>query len=152
MTLSAFENPAHPPAPEELHEVLGSSHAVWKALVEVARGACPSLSEAWHHGGSRFGWSLRLKQKDRVILYLTPQRDSFLAGLVLGERAAQAAEDAPIPRRAKEALSAAPRYAEGRGIRLVVKSEAEVEALLSLLTFKLGAHRPVIAARGTKRR
>jgi hypothetical protein len=74
-----------------------------------------------------------------VILYLTPQRGAFLVGLVLGERAAQSAEAGSLPPLALAALRGAPKYAEGRGIRLSVTSRATLEAVRALIAFKLPA-------------
>jgi len=137
MALSAFEDPARPPSADELRHTLGSAAELWGALLEHVHSVCAPLSELWNHSGARYGWSLRLKQKDRVILYLTPQRGAFLVGVVLGERAAQSAEAGSLPPLAMAALTAAPKYAEGRGIRLSVTSHATLEAVQALIPFKL---------------
>ena len=142
MALSAFEDPSQPPSADELRFALGPSAALWNALLQHVQSACTPLSELWNHSGAKFGWSLRLKQEDRVILYLTPQRGAFLVGLVLGERAAQSAEAGSLPPLALAALTAAPKYAEGRGIRLSVTSQATLEAVQALIPFKLLAAPP----------
>jgi len=139
MALSAFDDPSQPPSADELRHTLGPSADLWSALLQHVQSACAPLSELWNHSGAKFGWSLRLKQKDRVILYLTPQRGGFLVGLVLGERAAQSAEAGALPPLALAALTAAPKYAEGRGIRLSVTSSAALKAVQALLAFKLPA-------------
>ena len=145
MALSAFEDPSQPPSADELRHSLGPSAALWSALLQHVHSACAPLSELWNHSGAKFGWSLRLKQKDRVVLYLTPQRGAFLVGLVLGERAAQAAEAGSLPPLALAALTAAPKYAEGRGIRLSVTSHATLEAVQALIPFKLLAPGPRVS-------
>ena len=122
MALSVFEDPSQPPSPDALRQALGPSADLWFALLLHVRSGCPPLSELWHHSGARFGWSLRLKQRERVILYVTPQHGGFLVGLVLGERAARIAEAGSLPPLALAALAAAPRYAEGRGLRVSVSS------------------------------
>lgn len=137
MALSAFEDPARPPSADELRQTLGSAAELWSALLQHAHLSCGSLSELWNHSGAKFGWSLRLRQKERVILYLTPQRGAFLVGLVLGERAARSAEAGSLPPLALAALRGAPKYAEGRGIRLSVTSHATLEAVRALIAFKL---------------
>jgi hypothetical protein len=81
-------------------------------------------------------------QKERVILYLTPQHGAFLVGLVLGERAAQGAEASTLPPLALAALAAAPKYAEGRGIRLPVTSGVQLQAAQALIPYKLLAPAP----------
>ena len=142
MALSAFEDPARPPSAQELRHTLGSAATLWSAILQNVQSACAPLSELWNHSGAKYGWTLRLKQKDRVILYLTPQHGAFLVGLVLGERAAQSAEAGSLPPLALAALTAAPKYAEGRGIRLSVTSRAELEAAQALIPFKLLAPAP----------
>lgn len=137
MALSAFEDPAQPPSSDELRDTLGPSVERWAALLRHVHSAYAPLTELWRHAGATFGWSLRLMQKERVILYLTPQRGAFLVGLVLGERAAQSAEAGSLPPLALEALTAAPKYAEGRGIRLSVTSSAQLEAVQALIPYKL---------------
>lgn len=142
MALSAFEDPANLPSSDELRGTLGSSAGRWAALLEHVHSAHGPLTERWHHSGARYGWSLRLMQKERVILYLTPQQDAFLVGLVLGERAAQSAEAGSLPPLALDALAAAPKYAEGRGIRLSVTSDEQLEAVQALVPYKLTAAAP----------
>lgn len=137
MALSAFEDPAQPPSSDERRHALGSSANRWAALLEHVQSAHGPFTELWRHAGAKFGWSLRLMLKERVILYLTPQRGAFLVGLALGERAAQSAEAGSLPPLALEALLAAPKCAEGRGVRLSVTSDAELEAAQALIPYKL---------------
>ncbi len=152
MALSAFDDPAQPPSADDLRHTLGSAADLWGALLQHVHSACAPLSELWNHSGAKFGWSLRLKQKDRVILYLTPQRGAFLVGLVLGERAAQGAEAGSLPPLALAALTAAPKYAEGRGIRLSVTSHATLEAVQALIPFKLIVQAPRASRKSVAKR
>jgi len=76
---------------------------------------------------------------------MTPHAASFSVGVVLGERAAHAALSAALPVLAREALDAAPRYAEGRGVRIAVSEPPHLEAVLALLPYKLA--RPTPASR-----
>lgn len=145
MALSAFEDPSHPPSSGGLRHTLGSSADLWAALLAHVHSAAAPLSELWHHAGATFGWSLRLIHKKRVILYLTPQRGAFLVGLVLGDRAARSAEASALPPLALAALTAAPTYAEGRGLRLSVSSPADLKAVQALVSLKLLAPVPRVA-------
>ena len=97
MAFSAFDDPARPPDSDGLALALGPCAPLWSELLARARSLSPSLSVVWHHAGARSGWSLRLTQGDRVLLYLTPHSSSFSAGLVLGERASRAALETPLP-------------------------------------------------------
>jgi hypothetical protein len=71
-----------------------------------------------------------------VSLYLTTQRGVFLVGLLLYERAAHSAEAGSSPPLGFAVLTAAPKYAEGRGLRLHVTSHATLEAVRALIPFK----------------
>jgi hypothetical protein len=137
MALSIFDDPAAQPPPDAVSRVLGPSASHWTALIAFVRTIRPAVVERWHYTSARFGWSLRLEEGKRTLVHLTPQQGSFLAGLVLGEKAALAAETSAIPARALEALTSAPKYAEGRGIRMTVAKATDLRAVESLLELKL---------------
>lgn len=153
MVLSAFADPSVPPTAEALAAALGPSRPLWERLLAFTRDLLSPGAEVWHFAGRKFGWSLRVKQGDRVILYLTPQDGVVLAGLVLGEKAARAAEEAELPAAALSALQDAPRYAEGRGLRIAVSSAVDAAAVEALLPFKAARtlRMPVRPGRGPSR-
>ncbi len=139
MALSAFDDRSHPPRSGELKKTLAASAPLWSRLIQdVATGHGP-VSEQWSFSGAKFGWSLRLKRKDRVILYLTPQAGAFLVGVVLGEKAARAAHDEGAPAPVVELIEAAPRYAEGRGIRMTVSARKDLDVARRLASLKMGS-------------
>ena len=97
MALSAFDDPAHPPGPADLSRSLGASASLWKAVVTHVGRTCAPVTEAWNFSGAKFGWSLRLKRAERVLVYLTPQEGRFLVGIVLGEKAVASAREKGLP-------------------------------------------------------
>lgn len=96
------------------------------------------LREEWAFAGKSTGWGLRLKHGERVIVYMTPKAGSFLVSFALGEKAAAAALASRMPARLRTAIEDAPRYAEGRGVRLDVRGTREVPALARLARIKHG--------------
>jgi hypothetical protein len=152
MALSAFDDPAHAPGPAGLRKCLGDAAPLWAELVAHVAGNCPPLEEAWNFSGAKFGWSLRLKRGERVLLYLTPQEGRFLVGLVLGEKAVAAAAEKGLPPAVLALLDAAPRYAEGRGVRLTIAPGDDLETVRHLFALKAeappkGRGRTVVLAR-----
>ena len=137
MALSAFKGTEHAPTPAMLKTTLGKSTVRWGQLIAAVAAAVGPVAEQWHCAGAKFGWSMRLRQKDRVLLYLIPQAGSFLAGIVLGEKAVEAARSRKLPPAILAAIDAAPRYAEGRGIRLPVTRASDVRAISILVSVKL---------------
>jgi len=98
---------------------------------------CGPLQEEWAFAGAKFGWSQRLKRGKRVIIYLTPCKAHFLASFALGEKACAAARDADLPVRIQSLLADAPKYAEGRGVRIPVRTERDTKAIRILAAIKL---------------
>lgn len=74
--------------------------------------------------------------RQRVILYMTPQKDQFLVSLALGERAVAAAHAAKLAPSVLQVVDAAPRYAEGRAVRLCVRGSRQLPALARLAEIK----------------
>lgn len=137
MALSAFADKDHHPEASELKAMLGRSAAHWDALVaELERGYDP-LTQEWRFSGAKYGWSLQLKHKKRAIVYLAPCERHFLASTALGEKAVAAAKAAGLSGEALEVVEAAPRYAEGRGVRIPVRSKKDLEAVRTVLAAKM---------------
>lgn len=137
MALSAFDDKSRPPTDGELAAVLGRAAAAWTALREQLASRFPPLTATWGYASKSTGWGLRLVQGKRTVLYMTPQRGAFLASFALGEKAAAAAHAAKLPAPVLEAIESAPRYAEGRGVRLPVRKLADVSPILRLAEIKM---------------
>lgn len=58
--------------------------------------------------------------------------------MVLGEKAAQAAHDEGAPVAVLAAIDGAPKYAEGRGIRLSIATAGDVSIVRELVRLKMG--------------
>jgi hypothetical protein len=137
MALSCFGDRASRPTRESLAGALGSSSALWAELIEHIAARHPPLSEEWAFAGAQYGWSLRLVQKKRRVVYLIPQSGSFLAGVVLGEKAVRAANESSLPEPVLSQINSAKQYAEGRGIRLRVERREDLEHVERLVEIKL---------------
>lgn len=136
-SLSAFGDKASPPTTADLKGALGHAFSAWSALVLRISSAHPPIVEQWNLASAKFGWSLRLKKADRVVLYLIPQTGRFLVGIVLGAKAVAAAQDADLPHSVLSAIAEAPRYAEGTGIRLPVEDKSELAPIQTLAALKM---------------
>jgi hypothetical protein len=136
MALSHFTDKSHRPSEGDLGSALGPSWPLWREIQRLVAAQVPRVAEEW---GYTTGWSLRLKQGKRVILYMTPCEGHFLASTALGEKAVAAARERRVPKAFLTLLDDAPRYAEGRGIRLAVRRASDVRLVGHLITLKLGA-------------
>ncbi len=136
MALSAFEDKANPPDEQALRAVLGKTCPLWNKLKEAVSTAHAPVAEEWGFASKSTGWGLRLKKKDRVILYMTPCRGFFLASFALGEKAVRAAHEGKLPDAILKVIDAAPKYAEGRGVRIEVRTGKDVAAVEKLVAIK----------------
>jgi hypothetical protein len=137
MTPSAFADRSAPPEPGALKDVLGASLDLWEQLVAHVSGAAAPVALSWNFSGAKHGWSLRLKHQDRILVYMTPLADGFLLGVVLGERAAAAAHESGAPDAVLALIDGAPRYGEGRGIRMVVATDDDLAVARILADLKM---------------
>ena len=136
MALSALAEKLHEPTDEDLGVVLGKAYNAWKDLIDVVEERIGPISQVWGYTSKTTGWGLRLKQKDRIILYMTPQTGKFLVSFALGERAVAAGRLRGLSPALLKAIDAAPRYAEGRGLRLEVSGKRQVHDLAVLAEIK----------------
>jgi hypothetical protein len=93
--------------------------------------------QKWKTTSPRYGWSLRINLKKRTIVYLTPYAGCFRVGFVLGDKAVAAAHKSSLSKTVLRLLDEAPRYAEGTGLRLIVKGTNDLEPIRQLAVVKL---------------
>lgn len=136
MALSAFSDKANPPTDADLRATLGKAHGAWLDLIALAFERIGALSQAWGFASASTGWGLRLHHKERILFYMTPREGHFLVSFALGDKAVAAAHAAKLPATLLAAIDAAPRYAEGRGVRIEVKQRRQVPALVTLAQVK----------------
>jgi hypothetical protein len=135
-TPNAFIGKATLPTEHEVSAALGSTAEVWKQLVNwlAEQGVA---DQEWKSSSPKYGWSLRMKLKKRTIVYLGPCNGCFRAAFVLGDRAVAAARKSDLSKTALKLLDEAPRYAEGTGVRLMVRASEDLADVRQLAIIKL---------------
>jgi hypothetical protein len=136
MALSAFSDKSRPPTDADLRSALGGAHAAWSQLIALVSERVPPITQLWGFTSKSTGWGLRLRHEERVILYMTPCEGHFLVSFALGEKAVARARAAKLPKPLLAAIDAAPRYAEGRGLRLEVRDGELLSSLTTLAEIK----------------
>ena len=137
MGLSAFSDKSRQPRAEDLKTTLGRSATHWDSLTSHIAAEYAPLEETWNFAGANWGWSLRLKQKKRTVLYMTPCKGFFLVGFVLGEKAVKSAHDSPLPDSILAVIDEAKKYAEGRAVRIEIKNKRDLEITKKLAAIKM---------------
>jgi hypothetical protein len=125
------------PTPEALADALGPAYALWNRVAVHVVEKQPHATEEWKFSGAQTGWSFRLKDAKRVIVYMLPGDRSFRVSFAFGDEAASAVEVSALPAPLKEELRTAKRYAEGRGLRMDVRGRDDASHAETLIDIKI---------------
>ena len=125
------------PTSQDLKKALGTTFSIWESMVETARSLYPKAIEEWNFPGEKYGWSFRIKDKKRAIIYLLPQDKFFKVSFVFGQKATDAVLDSTIAEDIRKDLRNARVYAEGRGIRIDVKNKSPLKDIKELIKIKI---------------
>lgn len=134
---NAFIGHADQPTPTEVSAAIGATAELWEELVSWIATEMGVVDQEWSSSSPKHGWSLRFRSKKRTILYLSPCAGCFRAAFALGDRAVAVARDGNLPKAVIQAIEAAPRYAEGTGVRILVRKRADLSGIRKLATIKL---------------
>ncbi len=137
MTLSVFSDKSRLPQDNDLAATLGSTFVFWNELKRLIASKFTRLSVEWGYSSKKTGWGLRLKRAKRTILYMTPREGYFMASFALGEKAVKAAHESDLPISVLKVIDSAKKYAEGRGVRLEVRSAEDVRNVEKLAVIKM---------------
>lgn len=137
MAPSVFLDKSEIPPDRSVAEVLGRAAGLWAQLRASLGKQYEPLVETWKYSGAKYGWSLQLKQKKRAVVYLIPQECYFTAAFAFGEKAASAARASDLPAGILAIIDSAPKYPEGRAVRIEVRAKKDVDAVTKLAAIKM---------------
>ncbi len=125
------------PTTQDLKKTLGVTFSIWESLIDTTKSLYPKALEEWNFPGEKYGWSFRIKDKKRAIIYLLPQDKFFKVSLVFGQKATDAILNSNIADDIKTDLKNTSVYAEGRGIRIDVKNKSVLKDIQELIKIKI---------------
>ncbi|MEI9970167.1 MAG: DUF3788 domain-containing protein [Terracidiphilus sp.] len=134
---NGFTGQMTPPSKKELEAKLGSALAPWNELIAWIDEKGISSGEWRSVSPKKYGWGLRPTLKKRTILYLGPCEGCFRVSFVLGDKAVEAARTSGLPKILLKEIAEARRYAEGTGVRVVIRKPGDLAAVRKLVEIKL---------------
>lgn len=137
MALSAFDDKSHQPTDEDLLVTLGNTYVYWNELQRLLELRLSPMSTEWGFTSKSTGWGMRVRHGERIIVYMTPCKGYFLASFALGEKAVKAAHESDLPSSVLTVIDGAKKYAEGRGVRLEVRSADLLSSIEKLAIAKM---------------
>jgi hypothetical protein len=132
-----FTDKSKSPTTAELRSVLGKSFPLWNSLIEHTIKTKKEAEAVWNFSGPKYGWSLRIKEKKRIIIYLLPREGFFKISFVFGDKASKDALNYVISDNIKKIISTARVYAEGRGFRIDIDNPGIIKDVRRLIDIKL---------------
>jgi len=116
---------------------LGNTFSIWKEISDFVFEKYPAAIEDWHVAVKKYGWGFRLKDKKRVIIYLSPWLGFFHVAMVFGQKATDQILNSDISANIKEELINSKVYVEGRVIRLEIHDGTFVNDIKKLVEIKI---------------
>lgn len=139
MLANAFVGNATKPTDAELAAALGPAKTLWDQLLNGLAARCKVDVREWSSYSRKAGWSLSVKHKQRVIVYLSPCQGCFRASFALGGKAVQAARQSGLPPGVIKIIDQARRYAEGTAVRIEVKAAKDLAVVEKLAAIKMAS-------------
>ncbi len=136
---SIFTDKTKEPNEAELKNALGDTFILWEQLVAFTKSSYPKAFEEWKYSGVKYGWSFRVNDQKRVIIYLLPRDHYFKIAFVFGQKATDKVLESNVSQAIKDELQVAKVYAEGRGIRIDVKDDSDMKDFLTLISIKISS-------------
>lgn len=137
MSISIFTNKSIKPETDDLKSALGKTLPLWEDIKQYVNSKNSFYINEWNYPGPKYGWSFRIKDSERAIVYLLPRKDYFKVALVFGKKAKESALKSDVSSAVKTELRNAVVYAEGTGIRLDVKTKTIVKDIKKLIDIKI---------------
>jgi hypothetical protein len=141
MAIGIFTDKTHPPSNEELSEALGSKQPLWEALARFIEASYQLPSE-FSYGGKNYGWNLWYRRSGKSLATLYPQKESFVAQVVLGKEQVEKALNLELGENVGKVLRDTPQFHDGRWLFIPVTTERDVEDIKQLILLKKRPSKP----------
>ena len=102
------------PSDEALIGKLGSPYKLWAQIDGYVLDRYPAGLAEWNFPSKKYGWSFRIKDKRRAIIYFLPRDNYFKVAFVFGQKATDVVLNSDIAEEIKKDLAQATKYAEAR--------------------------------------
>lgn len=137
MDISCFTDKTIIPNDEELKNFIRKTFKFWEEIRLYTLNKKSKTIEEWNYPGVKYGWSFRIKDSKRAIIYFLPRNNYFKVAFVFGFKAFEEINKSNISEDIKNELKLAKVYAEGRGIRIDVKDNTNLNDIFKLIDIKI---------------
>ena len=137
MPFAKFITMTTPPGDNDLAEAPGKAKNIWDDIIEHLEQSYSDLFQEWKKSGKKYSWVIRLATKKKVVVYLIPESAYFQAAFILGPKAVEAVRGSDLPATVKDEVENAKQYAEGRPLRMNIKTAADLKLAKKISAVKM---------------
>mgnify|MGYP003575061250 CR=1 FL=1 len=137
MAASIFNDKFSEPTTQMLSDVIDEAEEYFEAIKTFISDNYGGLTTVWKFYGIKAGWILKLLSKKRNVLFIVPGEKFFEVVFTLGDKAVEEALAAQLSDGIKKNLKETTKYAEGRSIRIEVRSKNDLENIIKLIGIKM---------------
>lgn len=137
METSIFMDLTKTPKTSDLEIPLDKTFPDWMEIRDFVFEKYSNATEEWHISVKKFGWSFRIKDKKRAIIYLSPRPGFFWVTMIFGQKATDQILASDISPNIKEELIYSRVYMDGRVIRLDINDNSLINDIKKLVEIKI---------------
>ncbi len=137
MEEKTFNDKSEKPTEKMLKESLGNSYKHWNSIKGFLVDQFETINEEWKYYNPKSGWVLKVLLKKRNLFFFFAYDKYFRVAFVFGEKAYKIILKSDLPKKIIDEIKGAIKYAEGRGIRIEVKSQKDVDIIKQLIKIKV---------------
>ena len=146
MAIGYFLEKTIEPTREEIDAALGASASHWQALLDFIETSF-AIPPVFSFGGKNYGWNLWYRKGGKSLVSLFPQRDHFIAQVVLGKEQVEKALTLLLGEKVGSLVRETRQLHDGKWLWIPVTCEADAADVEQLLLVK---RRPVKRSGGAK--
>ncbi len=117
------------PSEEQLRSTLATTYTHYRRLKDLTG----ELNHEWTFYCEKSGWVFKVYNHDKALFYLTPLTNKFQVGMTLSDAEKKVLLNSVIDDRKKYEIKTAQKYPEGYPLRFMVRSESELEQVVTVL-------------------
>ena len=132
-----FGDKNNKPNDELLLDKIGKSFKYWVEIQKHVKSNYEKVMNEWKFYGKNYGWQLKTLLNKRNLFFLIPSEASFKIIFIFGDKAVEEIKKSNISDELKSAVVGAKKYAEGRGLSIIVKNKEYIADIITLISIKV---------------
>jgi hypothetical protein len=136
LSIGGFVDAKHRPSSAEVESALAGKAVLWNDLLDHLSKTYDQKG-ALNFGGPKYGWELSFRKGGRPLADLYPSNGFFVAQVVLGRAATEAAKKLPLGEHVRSVFDGARQLYDGRWLFVPVRTKRDLEDVKLLIDAKV---------------